>query len=73
MYVAGPAGELGALLPIRLKAECQVCHGPAEMIDEEILASIAESYPEDQAVGFAEGDLRGWFWVQTPPGEAEVL
>ena len=73
VYVAGPAGELGALLPIRLKAECQVCHGPAEMIDEEILASIAENYPEDQAVGFAEGDLRGWFWVQTPPGEAEVL
>ena len=23
--------------------------------------------PEDEAVGFAEGDLRGWFWVEVPP------
>lgn len=70
-YVAGPNGELGALLPIKLKAECQMCHGPAEQIDEGIMASIAEAYPDDQAVGFVEGDLRGWFWVEAPPGEAE--
>ncbi len=72
-FLAGPDGELGALLPIRLKSECQMCHGPVEAIDEDVLNSIAESYPEDQAVGFAEGDLRGWFWVETPPGEAELL
>jgi hypothetical protein len=71
-WLGGPEGELGALLPIRLKAECQMCHGPVDGIDEEVLAAIAESYPEDQAVGFAEGDLRGWFWVEAPPGEAEI-
>jgi hypothetical protein len=32
----------------------------------------AEVYPDDQGVGFLEGDLRGWFWVEAPPGEAEV-
>jgi hypothetical protein len=73
IFLAGPDGELGALLPIRLKAECQMCHGSRELIDEEVMAAIAESYPQDEAVGFAEGDLRGWFWVETPPGEAEVL
>jgi len=73
MYVAGPDGELGALLPIRLKAECQMCHGPAETIDAEVMASIVANYPNDQGVGFAEGDLRGWFWVETPPGESETL
>jgi len=71
-WVGGPAGELGALLPIRLKGECQMCHGPADSIDEEVLAAIGENYPEDQAVGFAEGDLRGWFWVLAPPGEPET-
>lgn len=71
-YVAGPKGELGALLPIKLKAECQMCHGPAEEIDEAVMAAISETYPDDQAVGFVEGDLRGWFWVEAPPGEMEA-
>jgi len=71
-YVAGPNGELGALLPIKLRAECQMCHGPVEGIDEGVMAAISEVYPDDQAVGFVEGDLRGWFWVEAPPGEAEV-
>jgi hypothetical protein len=70
-YVAGPHGELGALLPIRLKAECQMCHGPVEEIDSSVMAAISEVYPDDQAVGFVEGDLRGWFWVEAPPGEVE--
>jgi hypothetical protein len=70
-FLAGPNGELAALLPVRLKAECQMCHGPVEMIDQGIQSAIAEEYPNDQAVGFAEGDLRGWIWVQAPPGEAE--
>ena len=71
-YVAGPNGELGALLPIKLRAECQMCHGPVEGIDEGVMAAISEVYPDDQAVGFVEGDLRGWFWVEAPPGEPEV-
>jgi len=71
-YLTGPDGEMGVLLPIRLKAECQMCHGPTEMIDDEVLAAVTATYPKDQAVGFAEGDLRGWFWVETPPGEAET-
>lgn len=70
-WVGGPNGELGALLPIRLKADCQMCHGPVESIDEEVLAAIRESYPADQAVGFSDGDLRGWFWVEAPPGATE--
>lgn len=72
-WVGGPEGELGALLPIRLKAECQMCHGPAEAIDEEVMAAILEAYPDDQAVGFAEGDLRGWFWVEASPGEMGMV
>jgi hypothetical protein len=71
-YIAGPNGELGALLPIKLRAECEMCHGPVDGIDEGIMAAISEVYPDDQALGFIEGDLRGWFWVEAPPGEPEV-
>jgi hypothetical protein len=71
-YVAGPNGELGALLPIKLRAECQMCHGSADEIDEEIMAALAEHYPDDQALDFAEGDLRGWFWVEAMPGEPDA-
>jgi len=70
-FLIGPEGEFGALLPIRLKVECQMCHGPTELTDADVLAAIAEYYPADQAVDFAEGALRGWFWAETPPGEPE--
>jgi hypothetical protein len=71
-YLAGSGGQFAALLPIRLKAECQMCHGPAEAIDEDIQRTIATFYPNDQAVGFTEGNLRGWIWVEVPPGEPEI-
>lgn len=71
-WVAGPKGELGALLPIRLRAECQMCHGPAEMIADEVMTAIRANYPADQAIGFTEGELRGWFWVEVPPGDTDV-
>jgi len=65
-------GELGALLPIRLRAECEMCHGPVESITEDIHRAIDTFYPNDQAVGFVEGDLRGWVWVEVPPGTPET-
>ena len=70
VYLVGPEGELGVLLPIKMKAECQMCHGPAEEIDESVLAALATDYPDDEAIGFVEGDLRGWVWVEAPPGDA---
>jgi hypothetical protein len=74
IFLAGPYGELGALLPIRLKPECQMCHGPREAIADDVLAAISESYPHDQAVGFTNGDLRGWFWIEIPgePPDADL-
>ena len=45
-----------------------MCHGPREEISEEVIAKLDEYYPEDAATGFAEGDLRGWIWVEAPAG-----
>lgn len=47
---------------IRAEGACLVCHGKA--IAEPVRAAIAERYPGDRATGFAEGDLRGLFWVE---------
>ena len=69
VFFAGPEGKLGTLLPIRLKAQCLTCHGPAETLPPPVRAALSERYPSDQAVGFAEGDLRGWFWVEVPPAK----
>lgn len=67
-FLSGPEDQLGALLPIKLKAECEMCHGAVETIDEGLLATLNAAYPDDQATGFAAGDLRGWFWVEAPAG-----
>jgi hypothetical protein len=43
---------------------CTTCHGTA--IAPEVAASLAELYPDDQATGFAVGDLRGAFTLRQP-------
>lgn len=64
-WLRSPEGRIAGLMPIRLKAECGMCHGPEAEIPQEVRAKLAESYPNDQATGFHAGDLRGWFWVET--------
>ncbi len=59
-----PGGGLGVLLPIRVAPACTVCHGQA--VAPAVREALARRYPDDQATGFAPGDLRGWFWVEVP-------
>lgn len=66
-YLAHPDGRLAALLPIRAKKKCLTCHGGEAEIPGAVREKLEELYPQDQATGFAEGDLRGWFWIEAPP------
>ena len=59
-------GRFAALLPIRLQPECLMCHGQEEEILPAVADALAEHYPRDEATGFREGGLRGWFWVEVP-------
>ncbi len=43
---------------------CLNCHGSA--LKPEVAAKVKELYPEDQAVGFAAGQLRGAFTLSRP-------
>ncbi|WP_230467782.1 c-type heme family protein [Lujinxingia vulgaris] len=62
----GPQQELAVLSPIRIAAPCLTCHGERESLAPQVARAIETYYPEDRATGYAEGDLRGWFWVEVP-------
>lgn len=49
---------------IPVEKGCLACHG--KEIGPEIQAALHRHYPEDEARGFAEGDLRGLLWVEVP-------
>lgn len=51
--------ELRYFRPVTVAAGCLNCHGAVEGIKPSVRAVLAERYPEDKAVGYAEGDLRG--------------
>lgn len=50
--------------PILLQAQCMACHGPKSVIGDKNLAFIRELYPEDRAVNFNPGDLRGMWRIE---------
>jgi hypothetical protein len=51
--------ELRYLRPILLQEFCATCHGARDDIPTDVRALIAERYPQDQAVDYAPGELRG--------------
>lgn len=67
MFANGDGG-FGIALPIVLADNCLMCHGDPARMDPALVEVIAKAYPRDRATGFAAGDLRGWFWVEVPPG-----
>ena len=45
--------------PIKIGAACLKCHGTEDKISTEIKGVITKRYPDDKAVGYKNGDLRG--------------
>jgi hypothetical protein len=53
-------GEIHYFKPILLQAMCLNCHGtPGVQVQNLTQTRIKQLYPDDQAVNFKEGDLRG--------------
>lgn len=57
-----PGGRSGYVEPIVLQPLCLSCHG--KTLAPDLAGRVAELYPDDRAVGFDVGDLRGVFWVE---------
>jgi hypothetical protein len=77
-YIANPSsrsprslalteGRAGYVEPILTQSLCLTCHGKS--IDSNVAAELERLYPEDEAVGFDVGDLRGVFWVEFPTSD----
>lgn len=65
-FVGLPDDTLGALIPIHLKQNCTLCHGDRDTLAKDVRDALDLHYPTDQATGFKDGDLRGWFWIEVP-------
>lgn len=65
-FVVDLGDRIGLLRPIAFQPACAACHGARERLAPDIVKELKERYPEDQAVGFKPGDIRGWFWVEIP-------
>lgn len=57
---------VGVLRPIAERPICASCHGPVEKMSSDVRRLLGDSYPGDRAVGFKDGEIRGWYWVEVP-------
>ena len=55
----GDYNYLRYMKPIIVQAECLNCHGSQTDIKPEVKELIAQNYPDDKAIGYNIGDLRG--------------
>jgi Protein of unknown function (DUF3365) len=58
--------RIGVLQPMPVGAVCLTCHGA--VLPPGVAEAVKARYPDDRAIGFAEGDLRGFFWAEVPRG-----
>ena len=65
-FVVDLGEKLGVLRPIAEQPQCAACHGPGDKFASAVRAEIKDRYPADRAVGFNDGDIRGWYWVEIP-------
>jgi hypothetical protein len=56
--------SVGVLRPIVEQSMCEGCHGRVDRLAPGVREMLRDRYPADRAVGFKDGDIRGWFWVE---------
>lgn len=55
-------GNKGLLKPIKTMPLCLKCHG--QNIDKNLKTVIHDMYPNDKAIGYKVGEIRGFFWAE---------
>ncbi len=61
-----PDGAYRYYRPLVVAPMCVECHGPRDALDPGVARILDERYPNDQATGYAPGDLRGLVRVTVP-------
>ena len=49
--------------PIKMGRFCLKCHGASKSLDEKVALALQDKYPDDKALDYSAGDLRGMFVV----------
>lgn len=62
----GGAEHYRFMKAIPVQAACLNCHGSAEQIPEGVKAGLASNYPQDRAIGYQLGELRGAISIVQP-------
>ena len=60
-------GTKRVYVPLIVEKACLKCHGDPKNMNSMVKRIIKEKYPEDKAVGFREGDLRGAVVAEIAP------
>jgi hypothetical protein len=58
--------QLRYMKAIGLQPQCLACHGQPEQIEPAVQARLQQLYPQDQATGYAPGQLRGALSIKRP-------
>jgi hypothetical protein len=61
--------RVGLLRPIEIRRRCLSCHAGADALSPGTRAWLHRAYPEDRALDYALGDLRGFWWAEAPKVE----
>jgi hypothetical protein len=64
--------RVGLLRPVEVRRRCLACHAAPERLEAGTRAWLARAYPEDRALGYALGDLRGFWWAEVPKDPASL-
>lgn len=64
---AAPSGEVRYYRPLVVTDLCMQCHGPPETLAPAVREVLHARYPDDRAVGYHPGDVRGAIRVRIPP------
>ena len=60
-----PAGKVARVIrPIAIEAPCLKCHGDESNVSAAARDAIRATYPQDTAMGYQLGDLRGALWAE---------
>ena len=71
-YAIDLGDKIGVLRPIVEQPMCGGCHGTQKQISPGVKLLLQERYPLDHAIGFRDGEIRGWFWVELPKRSSSV-
>ena len=63
-FITQPDGSARYLQAIPMQPLCIACHGTE--LSTEVSDALAQRYPQDEATGFAVGELRGAFLIEWP-------